>query len=334
MKLKSIIKFLLVLVLLVGVAAGALYSYLTQQVEQPVLITTPQLFSVEKGMSARKVLVRLQQQNIISDITGLKILFKFRPQLAKFKAGTYEFLPSMQAQQVLDLLVSGHEKLFSISLVEGLQWREWVQQLKSQEHLVFDDSTEQGIAALISDLPGNSIEGWLLPDTYHFASGTNAFTLISIAHQSMRQYLEEQWHIRALDVPYTEPYAGLIMASIIEKETGVPSERPHIAGVFVNRLNLNMRLQTDPTVIYGIGPDFDGDIKRKDLKTATPYNTYVIKGLPPTPIAMPGKLSIEAAFNPLATNDLYFVARGDGSHQFSETLQQHNQAVKHYILKK
>ena len=334
MKLKYIMKFLLLIVLLAGIAVGGLYSYLAQQVEQPLLITAPQLFSVEKGMSARKVLIRLQQQNIISDITGLKILFKLRPQLAKFKAGTYEFLPSMQTQQVLDLLVSGQEKLFSISLVEGLQWREWVQQLKSQEHLVFDDSTEQGIAALISDLPGNSIEGWLLPDTYHFASGTNAFALISIAHQSMRQYLAEQWHIRALDVPYTEPYAGLIMASIIEKETGVPSERPHIAGVFVNRLNLNMRLQTDPTVIYGIGPDFDGDIKRKDLKTATPYNTYVIKGLPPTPIAMPGKLSIAAAFNPLATNDLYFVARGDGSHQFSETLQQHNQAVKHYILKK
>ena len=334
MKLNSILKFLLLILLLACLAAGALYSYVNQQAQQVLLITSPQLFSVEKGVSARKVLVDLQQQQIISDVTGLKILLKLRPQLARFKAGTYELLPHMQAQHVLDLLVSGKEKLFSISLVEGLQWREWLQQLKLQEHLVFDSTTEAGIAALISDLPGNSIEGWLLPDTYHFASGTNAFTVISLAHQSMRQYLAAQWHIRALDVPYTEPYEGLIMASIIEKETAVASERPRISGVFVNRLNLNMRLQTDPTVIYGLGPDFDGDIKRKDLKTATPYNTYVIKGLPPTPIAMPSKLAIEAAFNPQPTSELYFVARGDGSHQFSETLQEHNQAVKQYILKK
>ncbi|KXI28763.1 endolytic transglycosylase MltG [Paraglaciecola hydrolytica] len=334
MKIKFILKFLLLILLLGCLGAGALYYYLNQQVQQTLLISKPQLLTLGKGQSARKILVELEQQKIIGDIIALKILLKLKPQLAKFKAGTYELLPGMQTQQLLDLLVSGKEKLFSISLVEGLQWREWELQLKSQEHLVFDATTDAGIAALISDLPGQSIEGWLLPDTYHFATGTNAFTVISIAHQKMRQYLEEQWHVRALDVPYANSYEGLIMASIIEKETAVPSERPRIAGVFVNRLNLNMRLQTDPTVIYGLGPDFDGDIKRKDLKTPTPYNTYVIKGLPPTPIAMPGKLSIAAAFNPLATNDLYFVARGDGSHQFSETLQQHNQAVKQYILKK
>ncbi|WP_340676654.1 endolytic transglycosylase MltG [Paraglaciecola sp.] len=334
MKLKSILKFLLLVLLLVLLAATALYYYLSQQSQQPLLITQPQLITLQKGQSARKVLVELEQQHIIGDITGLKILLKLKPQLANFKAGTYELLPGTQVQQLLDLLVSGKEKLFSISLVEGLQWREWAAQLKSQEHLIFNAETDSGIAALISDLPGKSIEGWLLPDTYHFASGTNAFTVISIAHQKMRQYLEEQWHLRALDVPYANSYEGLIMASIIEKETGVASERPRIAGVFVNRLNLNMRLQTDPTVIYGLGPDFDGDIKRKDLRAATPYNTYVIKGLPPTPIAMPGRLAINAAFTPLPTDELYFVAKGDGSHQFSVSLQEHNQAVKQYILNK
>jgi UPF0755 protein len=334
MKLVHILKFLFSLLLLGCLGAGALYYYVKQQVQQPLLITQPQLITLQKGQSARQVLVELEQQHIIGDITGLKILLKLKPQLARFKAGTYELLPAMQAQQVVDLLVSGKEKLFSISLVEGLQWREWAAQLQSQEHLIFDAATEAGIAALISDLPGKVIEGWLLPDTYHFASGTNVFTVISIAHQKMRQYLEEQWHIRALDVPYVNSYEGLIMASIIEKETGVAAERPRIAGVFVNRLNLNMRLQTDPTVIYGLGPDFDGDIKRKDLRAATPYNTYVIKGLPPTPIAMPGKLAIDAAFNPLPTDELYFVSKGDGSHQFSVTLQEHNQAVKQYILNK
>ena len=150
----------------------------------------------------------------------------------------------------------------------------------------------------------------------------------------MQQYLNVAWHNRALDLPYSSSYEGIIMASIIEKETGVAQERPRISGVFVNRLNLNMRLQTDPTVIYGMGEGFDGNIRRKDLKTPTLYNTYVIKGLPPTPIAMPSKLAIDAAFNPIATNDLYFVSKGDGSHKFSTTLQDHNLAVRKYQLKK
>ena len=332
MKLVTSLKLLLLTLLIMAIAAGSVYFYVARQVQQALNIETAQLLIVQKGQSATRVLKNLEQQQIIRDVTGLKILLKVQPQLAAFKAGTYEIQPLMSAMQLVELLVSGKEKQFSISLVEGLQWREWLVTLRSHPHLIFDASTDSAIKALESDLPGNMIEGWLMPDTYHFARGTNAFTVIDIAHQQMRQYLQQQWQTRAIDVPYSTPYESLIMASIIEKETAVPSERARIAGVFVNRLNLNMRLQTDPTVIYGLGPDFDGDIKRKDLKTPTPYNTYVIKGLPPTPIAMPGKLAIDAALNPLPTDELYFVARGDGSHQFSVTLQEHNQAVKQYQL--
>ena len=332
MKLATTLKLLLLALLIMGIVAGSGYFYVTSQLQQPLNIDRAQLLTVQKGQSATRVLLNLEQQQIIADVTSLKILLKFQPQLAAFKAGTYELQPLMSARQLVDLLVSGKEKQFSISLVEGLQWREWLVTLRSHPQLIFDASTEDAINALVSDLPGNLMEGWLMPDTYHFAQGTNAFTIIEIAYQQMRQYLQQQWQMRALDVPYNTPYESLIMASIIEKETAVPAERSRIAGVFVNRLNLNMRLQTDPTVIYGLGPDFDGDIKRKDLKTPTPYNTYVIKGLPPTPIAMPGKLAIQAALNPLPTDELYFVARGDGSHQFSVTLQEHNQAVKQYQL--
>ena len=332
MKLVTSLKLLLLTLLIMAIAAGSVYFYVARQVQQALNIETAQLLIVQKGQSATRVLKNLEQQQIIRDVTGLKILLKVQPQLAAFKAGTYEIQPLMSAMQLVELLVSGKEKQFSISLVEGLQWREWLVTLRSHPHLIFDVSTDSAIKALESDLPGNMIEGWLMPDTYHFARGTNAFTVIDIAHQQMRQYLQQQWQTRAIDVPYSTPYESLIMASIIEKETAVPSERARIAGVFVNRLNLNMRLQTDPTVIYGLGPDFDGDIKRKDLKTPTPYNTYVIEGLPPTPIAMPGKLAIDAALNPLPTDELYFVARGDGSHQFSVTLQEHNQAVKQYQL--
>lgn len=329
----KLLKGILLVCLLMGLVVVAAYAYVTKVVEQPLNIDTPVLFKIEKGQAAGRVINHLQKIKAIDDILMVKVLLKLKPTLAKFKAGTYELTPSMSVIQTLLLFESGKEKLFSISLVEGLRWRDWQAQLKNERHLVFDANTEAKLASLVSDLPNNNIEGWLLPDTYHFSSGTNAFVIISLAYQQMRQFLEAQWYIRALDLPYNSPYESLVMASIIEKETAVPEERPRIAGVFVNRLNLNMRLQTDPTVIYGLGDNFDGDIRRKDLTSPTPYNTYVIKGLPPTPIAMPSKLAITAALNPLATDEIYFVAKGDGSHQFSVSLKEHNQAVNRYQLK-
>jgi UPF0755 protein len=332
--MRFILKLLLFLLCCSALLGTALYIYTKEQLSASVGLQQPQLFTVKKGQGAGQVLNQLQIRGVVKSPLVFKVLFRLRPQLAEFKAGTYELLPNMTRQGVLDLLVSGKEKQFTISLVEGLRWRDWLIQLKNQPNLLFDQDSEDTIAALESDLPSQSLEGWLLPDTYHYAVGTNASVIILMAHKHLLTVLDEAWQNRALDVPYQSSFEGLIMASIIEKETGVADERPRIAGVFVNRLNKRMRLQTDPTVIYGIGDSFDGDIKRKDLTTPTPYNTYVIKGLPPTAIAMASKLAIQAAFQPMATDELYFVAKGDGSHQFSLSLQEHNQAVRQYQLKK
>ena len=177
-------------------------------------------------------------------------------------------------------------------------------------------------------------EGWLFPDTYLFDRGTSDVEILSRAHRRMREVLDEEWAKREQGLPLETPYQALTLASIVEKETGLASERPQIAGVFVRRLQKGMKLQTDPTVIYGMGDDFDGNIRREDLTRPTPYNTYVIQGLPPTPIALPGREAINAVLHPADGDALYFVARGDGSHHFSATLDEHNCAVRHYQLNK
>jgi UPF0755 protein len=329
-----IIKWLSIFAVLFGITFVVTLFHFDKKVHQPINITEAMVYQVKSGQSAKGILNRLKDKGIISDNIGLKIRLKLEPELANIKVGTYELLPSMSALDLLELFASGKELQFSISLVEGLNWREWLSVLKAHPQIKFNNDFQQQFDALTAQLPEQSIEGYLLPDTYHFVAQTAAIELVKRAHLSMQQYLDGAWESRALDLPYASAYEGLIMASIIEKETGVPEERPQISGVFVNRLNMNMRLQTDPTVIYGIGESFDGNIRRKDLKTATPYNTYVIKGLPPTPIAMPSKLAIDAAFNPLTTEELYFVSKGDGSHKFSTTLQEHNLAVRKYQLKK
>jgi UPF0755 protein len=330
----KIIKWLSIFVVLIGIVFVVTLFHFDKKVHQQINITEAMVYQVKSGQSAKGILNRLKDQGIISDNIGLKIRLKLEPELASIKVGTYELLPSMSALDVLELFSSGKELQFSIGLIEGLNWREWLLVLKAHPQIKFNHDFQQQLDALSAQLPEQSIEGYLLPDTYHFVAQTAAIELVKRAHFSMQQYLDEAWQSRALDLPYASAYEGLIMASIIEKETGVPEERPQISGVFVNRLNLNMRLQTDPTVIYGMGESFDGNIRRKDLKTATPYNTYVIKGLPPTPIAMPSKLAIDAAFNPLTTEELYFVSKGDGSHKFSTTLQEHNLAVRKYQLNK
>lgn len=330
----KIVKWLAIFVLVFGIIFVAILFHFDKKVHQTLNITEATLYQVKAGQSAKGVLNRLKEQGIIEDNIGLKIRLKLLPELTNIKVGTYQLLPSMSALEMVELLSSGKEFQFSISLIEGLTWRDWLLAIKSHPQIKFNDNFYQQLETLTAQLPLQSIEGFLLPDTYYFVAQTSAFDLVKRAHLSMQQYLNMAWQDRAQGLPYDSAYQGLTMASIIEKETGVADERPRISGVFVNRLNLNMRLQTDPTVIYGMGESFDGNIRRKDLKTPTPYNTYVIKGLPPTPIAMPSKLAIDAAFNPLITDELYFVSKGDGSHQFSTTLQEHNLAVRQYQLNK
>jgi UPF0755 protein len=330
----KVVKYLSIFTLLLGIFAAATLFYFDKRIHQPLNITKQVVYQVKSGQSAKGILNRLKEQGIIADNIGLKIRLKLEPELAEIKVGTYELLPSMSALDLLKLFSSGKELQFSISLIEGLNWQEWLLAFNSHPQIQFSDDFYEQLEELVASLPEQSIEGFLLPDTYYFVAQTHAIELVKRAHASMQQYLNTAWQNRALDLPYASAYEGLIMASIIEKETGVAQERAQISGVFVNRLNLKMRLQTDPTVIYGMGDDFDGNIRRKDLKTATPYNTYVIRGLPPTPIAMPSKLAIDAAFNPIETQQLYFVSKGDGSHKFSITLQEHNIAVRKYQLNK
>lgn len=291
------------------------------------------LFTLKPGTSLYQLMGQLDDAGVYKQSDWLKIAFRLQAQVSTIKAGTYEITPNLALNEFLEDLYQGNEKQFSITLIEGLRWRDWLVQLNRHRYLV-EPLDDADIAKWIAErtLPGNSIEGWLLPDTYAFTANTSVIEIVERAHTAMHLLLELQWQNRFPDLPYQASYDALILASIIEKETGVAHEREHIAGVFVNRLNTDMRLQTDPTVIYGIGDSFDGNITRKHLRTPTAYNTYVIKGLPPTPIAMPSKASLIAAFNPLITDDLYFVSKGDGTHFFSSTLEQHNQAVRQYQL--
>ena len=272
-----------------------------------------------------------QQQQWVEDCWRFQILAKLDPTLTDLKAGLYE----LSADSVLNNIKKinqGQQISFSFTIIEGQALRDVLNTLSTSTHLQNDLKLEQLGEQIIGKQ--THLEGWLFPDTYHYHSNDTASSLLKRAAQKMQQTLADAWQQRASDLPYDTAYEALIMASIIEKETALASERPLIASAFINRLNTNMRLQTDPTVIYGLGEDFDGDIKRKDLRNYTPYNTYRINGLPPTPIAMPSKEAILAAVNPPKSEYVYFVAKGDGSHQFSTTLKQHNAAVNRYILNK
>jgi len=272
-----------------------------------------------------------QQQQWVEDCWRFQILAKLDPTLTDLKAGLYE-LSSDSVLNNIKKINQGQQISFSFTIIEGQALRDVLNTLSTSTHLQNDLKLEQLGEQIIGKQ--THLEGWLFPDTYHYHSNDTASSLLKRAAQKMQQTLADAWQQRASDLPYDTPYEALIMASIIEKETALASERPLIASAFINRLNTNMRLQTDPTVIYGLGEDFDGDIKRKDLRNYTPYNTYRINGLPPTPIAMPSKEAILAAVNPPKSEYVYFVAKGDGSHQFSTTLKQHNAAVNRYILNK
>ncbi|GEB71078.1 ABC transporter substrate-binding protein [Pseudoalteromonas carrageenovora] len=307
------------------------YQQLQATITSPLLVSTNTHFEVKKGTGFNQLCKQWQAKGWLENCWRYQVVAKLDPTLTDLKAGLYE-LTSDSVITNIKKINKGDQVSFSFTIIEGQNLREVLEAIKKANNLqndLKDDALSMQI--LNSDM---YLEGWLFPDTYHYHNNDTASSVLKRAAVKMQQVLEDAWHERSDDLPYDTAYKALIMASIIEKETGLASERPLIASAFVNRLNTNMRLQTDPTVIYGIGADFDGDIKSKDLRDYTPYNTYRINGLPPTPIAMPSKAAILAAVNPPQSDYVYFVSKGDGSHQFSTTLKQHNVAVNTYILNK
>ena len=337
--MKRIIILLIAMLFIGTVSIAGSVLYISSIVTRPLTIKHDTFFTIEKGSNAYRTVKQLRNNGVtqVSPFIA-KVWLKFFAGNTSVKSGTYLLSSNLSLVDAFTVFTQGEEHLFAVSLVEGLTLSQWLETLQGHGEITFDideqslsDTTSpNGVDWCCDEV--EHYEGLYLADTYFFTKGTNASDILRRAHRALVNFTAEAWRNRALELPLTTPYEALILASIIEKETAVPAEREQIAGVFVNRLNNNMRLQTDPTVIYGIGPDFDGNITRKHLRTATPYNTYVIKGLPPTPIAMAGKEAIVAALMPEQTDALYFVARGDGTHQFSTTLEAHNAAVRKYQL--
>jgi UPF0755 protein len=257
----------------------------------------------------------------------------YRHHLAgRLKTGEYEIDKGVTAPAILALLASGKTRQYTITFPEGWAYRQILEAI--QKHPALQKTQVNGETLLLGlGSEQTHPEGLFFPDTYFFEKNTTDATLLKRAYQRMRMILNEEWQQKQPDLPLESPYQALILASIVEKETAVAQERPLIAGVFLRRLKQGMPLQTDPTVIYGMGADYQGNIRSQDLKTPTPYNTYLIKGLPPTPIALPGREAIHAVLHPVSGKSLYFVAKGDGSHVFSATLKEHNKAVARYQLK-
>ena len=316
---------------------AAVSYYCWEWLKAPLVLSEEQTsFVIPKGASFITTAQSLNQSGVIRWPKIWQIYARFTNKL-NIKAGEYVFAENESPMSLLDKIYQGKVVQYQVTFIEGSTFREMLAVLSSQNKLVHTIDQDIDYAILNKILIENSIavdhpEGWFFPDTYQFVQGDTDVSILIRAHKKLQFVLAKEWERRDISVPYSSPYEALIMASIVEKETGAASERKEIAGVFTRRLNKKMRLQTDPTVIYGMGERYDGNITRKDLRESTPYNTYVIKGLPPTPIAMPGEAAIHAALNPADGNALFFVAKGDGTHVFSETLEAHQKAVKDYQL--
>jgi UPF0755 protein len=291
----------------------------------------PRDFDIEDGASLRSAARKFFAAGILADPYRLELLGRLTGKAAAVKAGSYQISPEWSGMQLLEAITGSAARLDKIALVEGWSFRQVRRALDAHSGLRHDtlDKSDAEIAAML-ELAEPHPEGLLFPDTYHFAKGTSDVSVLRRAARRMHRSLTELWTARDADLPLKSPYEALTLASIVEKETGRAADRGLIAGVFVNRLRKGMKLQTDPTIIYGLGEAFDGNLRRRDLETDGPYNTYLRDGLPPTPIAMPGLASLTAALNPQPTSALYFVSRGDGSSEFSDTLAEHNRAVTKY----
>jgi UPF0755 protein len=325
---------MLLLVLLALALSAATFYWLHRPL--PLRVPTGEVLDVgiAPGTSTRGVVRQLVASGVGSNEWLLFAWFRLSGQSRQIKAGSYEFAHGTTPMTLLDKLVRGEQATRRVTLVEGWNYRQVLQALRTAEQLRDDLSAHASTDSLMQALgrPGQHPEGRFFPDTYVYPKHAAASTVLRQAAAAMDRRLAEAWAARAPGLPLRSPEEALILASIVEKETGRPSDRTEVAGVFINRLRIGMRLQTDPSVIYGAGEDFDGRLRRRHLDTDTPYNTYTRAGLPPTPIAMPGQASLMAAVQPAQTQAMYFVSRGDGSSQFSRTLDEHNAAVRRYIL--
>lgn len=324
------IPVVVLIIVLVVLAFG--YHKVKAFADRPINVSSETIFTLPAGTGRVVLETLLVKHKLMLKNPYFAWLLYIEPELSNFKAGTYRFEKGMTIRQMLELLRSGKEAQFSVRLVEGFKLSDWMKVLDNAGYLKhqLNGKTGEEIAAAIGLKDSNNAEGWLYPDTYSYTAGMTDLSLLKRAHQHMAKTVDTIWQGRADPLPYKTPTDMLTMASIIEKETAVKEERAEVASVFINRLRIGMRLQTDPTVIYGMGESYKGNISRKDLETPTPYNTYVIPGLPPSPIAMPSEASIEAAAHPATTNYLYFVADGKGGHTFTTNLENHNKAVRVY----
>src|SRR5690606_9819652 len=331
--MRTLLRLLLGGLLLAVLVLGYAFWQQHTAVQQPLRLEEARLLDVPAGSTPVGLINRLERDGVLHGAQWLRLHWRLNRSGQTLHGGEYRLEPGMSVAELFDDWVSGKVVQYSLTLVEGWNIRQLRAALAAQEKL-------QPTLAGVDDVelmrrvgePGMHPEGRFLPDTYRYVRGMRDIDLLTQANRRLKQGLAEEWAARAPGLPYKNDYEALIMASIIEKETGVPAERGQIAGVFVRRLEKRMRLQTDPTVIYGMGERYAGKIRRSDLREATPYNTYVISGLPPTPIAMVGREAIHAALQPEPGKALYFVARGDGSHVFSATLAEHMRAVREYQL--
>ena len=332
----SVIKKITFAVLLITVLSFAwIWASYQTALEKTLVIQNESLdYSIKSGSSLSSVIYDLANKDIIQQPRYLLWYARINGLSNKMKTGDYRLTSNHTAQEFLDDIFSGKVVQFSLTVIEGWSFNQLLEAINNHpqiKHTVADKSKEEIMLKL--ELAGTHYEGQFLPDTYNFPKDLTDIEFLKRAHISLKSVLKEEWDNRAVGLPYENSYEALTMASIVEKETGQASERSQIAGVFIRRLEKRMRLQTDPTVIYGMGDIYKGNIRKKDLQRDTPYNTYRRRGLPPTPIALPGRDAIHAALHPAEGNALYFVARGDGSHQFSATLKEHNNAVIKYQLK-
>ena len=325
---KGLIKLLTSLLVAALLLGGTAYWWVNQPMDTRQLSLD---LSIEPGTSPKAIAQAVADAGAQTSPTLLYAWFRISGQARQIRAGSYEVAVGTSPQRLLSMLVRGEESLRTLTIVEGWNWRQVRLALANAENLKPDSRTLPD-AALMAQLgrPGLAPEGRFYPDTYAYAKGSSDLAVLKRAMKAMDKQVQQVWAARQADISVKSPEEAMILASIVEKETGKGSDRSLISGVFNNRLRIGMRLQTDPTVIYGLGEAFDGNLRRIHLQTDNPWNTYTRGGLPPTPIAMPGKAALLAAVQPAQTQALYFVAKGDGSSHFSTSLDEHNRAVNRY----